>query len=60
MTVCYKRAFVLARNATMEPVLSAGITPQNNSSILLISSHGFAYMTGLNLKAAEHMEMMCS
>jgi len=57
MTVYNKRAFVLVQNATIGPVFSAGITLQNNSSILLISSRGFAYITGV--KAREHMEMMC-
>ena len=56
MTVNNKRAFVLPQNATIEPVYSAGITLQNNSSIL-ISRRGFAYITAL--KAREHMEMMC-
>ena len=57
MTVYNKRAFVLAQNATIEPVFSAGITLHNNGSILLISSRGFAYIT--EVKAREHMEMMC-
>lgn len=57
MTVYNKRAFVLAQNATIEPVFSAGITLQNNDPIFLISSRGFAYITGV--KATEHMEMMC-